>query len=452
MDGGGITRKGVKRNNTIRFQPFSLKQRKVITWWMPGSPVSEMEGIVADGAIRSGKTLSMALSFVIWAMETFTGEQFGMCGKTTLAFRRNVLSFLLPVLHRHGYTASYNRSDNVIQITDRRGRRNVFYVLSGKDERSADFVQGLTLAGCFLDEVALMPESFVNQVTARCSVDSAKQWFNCNPEGPQHYFKKHWINEAEKKNLFYLHFTMEDNLSLSEKVKQSYKGRYTGVFARRFIDGEWAVADGVIYEMFDEARHVLPEIPMAKEINCGAGTYISIDYGTQNATVFLLWQKHLNGTWIVTKEYYYSGRDAGKQKTDAEYADDLQAFIPRREETSGLANQTNEDKPMEIDWVIVDPSAASFIAELKQRGFVVKPAKNDVVDGIRLTRTLLSVNAIQFVSSCKHMFEEIRSYAWDEKAAERGEDKPIKEGDHAMDALRYFVYTKIRRDRKWADV
>lgn len=436
-----------KIRQIFQFKPFSKKQRKVLNWWCDASPVKDKDGIIADGAIRSGKTVCMSLSFVMWAMTRFNGQNFGMCGKTIGSFRRNVLFWLKMMLRSRGYTVADHRADNLVVIS--RGETvNHFYIFGGKDERSQDLVQGITLAGVFFDEVALMPESFVNQATGRCSVEGSKYWFNCNPDGPYHWFKVHWIDVAtgyigrqrtaeirkraqEKgetdglKEILYLHFTMDDNLSLSEDIKKRYRSIYTGVFYRRYILGLWAMAEGIIYDMFDTARHVTSD--MSDLVN--ANYYVSCDYGTQNATVFLLWCKERSGRWVCCREYYYSGRDEERQKTDTEYADDLEQWL------AGI-------KPVKI---IIDPSAASFIVELKKRGYAIKKAKNDVLDGIRFVASLLNEGKIAISDQCPNTIKEFGSYIWDQKASEHGEDKPIKQHDHAMDALRYFCYTIIRK-------
>ncbi len=240
----------------FRFRPFSKKQRMVLNWWCRDSPVRDQDGIIADGAIRSGKTVSMSLSFVMWAMSSFHGQNLGMCGKTIGSFRRNVLFWLKLMLRARGYKVYDHRSDNLVIIT-KGDIENYFYIFGGKDERSQDLIQGITLAGVFFDEVALMPESFVNQATGRCSVDGSKYWFNCNPDGPYHWFKQNWIDKAEQKRILYLHFTMDDNLSLSERIKERYRSLYSGVFFERYIRGLWVMAEGMIYDMFDEARHVV---------------------------------------------------------------------------------------------------------------------------------------------------------------------------------------------------
>lgn len=410
-------------NQVFQFRPFSKKQRKVLNWWCDTSPVKDYDGIIADGAIRSGKTVSMSLSFVMWAMSSFNGQNFAMCGKTIGSFRRNVLFWLKLMLRSRGYQVTDHRADNLVIVT-RGDTENYFYIFGGKDERSQDLIQGITLAGVFFDEVALMPESFVNQATGRCSVDGSKFWFNCNPDGPYHWFKLNWIDKCKDKNLLYLHFTMDDNLSLSEKVKERYRSMYTGVFYKRYIQGLWSMAEGIIYDMFDPDKHVKKISDFIGNL-LNAGRYVSIDYGTQNATAMLLWNKGTDKIWYCTREYYYSGRDEGKQKTDSEYADDLKEWM----------NGVN------IRAIIVDPSAASFIAELRKRGYKVLKANNDVEDGIRLVGTMLNQGKIAFSDSCVNTIKEFGSYIWDEKASEHGEDRPVKEHDHAMDAVRYFVYT-----------
>lgn len=430
----------------FKFQPFSKKQKQVLTWWLPTSPVKDRDGIIADGAIRSGKTVSMSLSYVMWAMTTFSGQNFGMCGKTIGSFRRNVLFWLKLMLKSRGYGVVDHRSDNLF-VVSKNGIENYFYIFGGKDERSQDLIQGITLAGCFFDEVALMPESFVNQATGRCSVDGSKFWFNCNPDGPYHWFKVNWIDKsvdflgkkkAEElkkknivlKNLLYIHFTMDDNLSLSEKVKERYRSMYTGVFYKRYIRGLWAVAEGIIYDMFSEEKHVQNILQFFRSLT-NSGRYVSVDYGTQNATVFLLWNKGIDGKWYCIREYYYSGREKEEQKTDNQYVEDFKEFLDGTE----------------IKAVIVDPSAASFIASLRKAGFSVIKAKNDVEDGIRVVGMLLNQEKIIFSESCVNTRKEFASYAWDKKAAERGEDKPIKTMDHAMDAVRYFCYTILNNQK-----
>ena len=414
---------GRVKKPVFKFKPFSRKQKQVLTWWTAKSAVKDKDGIIADGAIRSGKTISMCLSYVIWAMSSFSNQNFGMAGKTIGSFRRNVLFWLKLMLVSRGYCYKDHRADNLLEVT-RGNVTNYFYIFGGKDERSQDLIQGISLAGMFFDEVALMPESFVNQATGRLSVDGSKMWFNCNPDGPYHWFKTNWIDKQAEKNLVYLHFTMDDNLSLSERIKARYRSMYSGVFYQRYILGLWTVAEGIIYDMFDQAKHCYDAVV---DFIFGQ-TYISIDYGTQNATVFLLWQKGKDDIWYCTDEFYYSGRDSNKQKTDSEFADELDKF----------------SKGRNIKAVIVDPSAASFIAEISKRGYFIQKANNDVLDGIRFVGSLLNEGKIAFSHSCENTLKEFSAYIWDAKAVNRGEDKPLKTNDHAMDAVRYFCYTVLK--------
>ena len=420
----------MKKSRRVKFQfkPFSKKQRQVLNWWTPDSPVKTKNGLIADGAIRSGKTVCMSLSFVLWAMDTFNGYNFGMCGKTIASFGRNVLGPLMQMLASRHIAYVYHRGDNLLTVSFR-GRTNDFFIFGGKDESSQALVQGVTLAGVFFDEVALMPQSFVNQATARCSVDGSKWWFNCNPEGSSHWFKTEWIDKAKDKGIVYRHFTMDDNLSLSEKIKERYRAQYSGVFYERFILGHWVIAEGIIYDNFDKKRHAVRYEDIEDRLT--QARYVSCDYGTQNATVFLLWNKGTDGVWYCVKEYYYSGRDQKKQKTDNEYVEDLVDFIG----------------DLSVRAIVIDPSAASFIEAVRRADLPVVKANNDVLDGIREVGVALNKETIKYVDTCKNTFDEYGAYCWDEKAAERGEDAPIKQNDHAMDATRYFVHTIMNKNK-----
>ena len=428
-----------KKRPIFKFQPFSRKQRQIFTWWADNSPVKDAAGIIADGAIRSGKTVSMSLSFVMWAMARYDGQNFIMAGKTISSFKRNVLQNLKLMLTSRGYHWIYHISGdfpNMLEIS-RNGKTNYFYIFGGKDEGSQDLVQGITAAGAFFDEVALMPESFVNQATARCSVEGSTWWFNCNPAGPMHWFKLNWIDKRKKKRLLYLHFTIDDNLSLSEKVKERYRSMYVGVFYLRYIKGLWAVAEGLIYTMLTDANLYSDEErpPALKNI---ASKCITVDYGTTNPCVFLeVWD---DGTTLwIDREYRWDSRSeeaqrtGNPQKTDVQYADDMETFMG----------------PEDQDWceIVIDPSAASFIAELRSRGFYVTTANNEVLDGIRVVGSLLARRMIRINRKCKGLTGEMRSYVWDDKAAERGEEKPVKQKDHGPDALRYYCYTKLPKWR-----
>ena len=408
----------------FKFKPFSKKQKQVLTWWLEESPVAEKDILIADGSVRAGKTVVMSLSFVIWGNETFDGENLALCGKTIGSLRRNVIHPLKRMLKSRGYKVKDHRADNYLTIS--KGKvSNDYYLFGGKDESSQDLIQGITLAGILCDEVALMPQSFVNQATARCSVEGAKMWFNCNPDGPYHWFKVEYLDKLEEKNAVHLHFTMDDNLSLSEKVKERYKRMYSGIFYKRYILGLWCLAEGVIYDMFNEDFHKVRTINRKYE-----KYYVSVDYGTQNATVFLLWGL-CEGKWYIVKEYYYSGRDTSLQKSDVQYSKELKKFL-------------GDIVPVKI---IVDPSAASFIKQLRDDGFNnILKAKNDVLDGIRTVASALNLSLFYVNDICTETIKEFSSYIWDPKKLDHGVEEVLKDKDHCMDALRYFVYTVLRYD------
>lgn len=399
-----------------------------MNWWHPNSPVSDSDGIIADGSIRAGKTFPMAISFIEWAFFFFSGEAFGMAGKTIGSFGRNVLFWLKPLLKKRGYRVKHvqNSSEgNYLDITNRKGKTNRFYVFGGNDESSQDLVQGVTLAGFLFDEAALMPESFVNQATGRCSVDGAKFWFNCNPGSPSHWFKLQWLDKCAEKNLLHLHFTMDDNPSLSMATLRRYDSLYPrgSVFHKRFILGLWVMAEGAIFDMLDDANFY--DSQEFKEHHWANAThYIAIDYGTQNATVFGHFIDDGVNLWL-DDEWYHSGKNSGIQKTDRQYGDALQAFC--------------KDKP--IQFIIIDPSAASFKAEVRQRGIRTKDADNEVLDGIRVTSTLLGLRALRLNRRCKNTIREMQSYVWDEKPTDKGKEQPLKKDDHGPDMVRYGVKT-----------
>ena len=401
----------------MNYTGFSPKQRRVLTWWLPGGRDENMEALVCDGAVRSGKTLAMGLSFFLWASVCFQGQRFGVCGKTIASLRRNVLSEVLPRLEAMGASWKEKRSENLLTVRFL-GHENQFYIFGGRDESSASLIQGITFAGILMDEVALMPRSFVEQACARCSVAGSRLWFNCNPAGPEHWFYKTWILQAEKRNCLRLHFTMEDNPSLTAAIRQRYQKLYTGVFYRRFILGQWVQAEGRVYDFFcGEMVGTAPAEPM--EEYC-----ISCDYGTVNPTSMGLWGRK-NDVWYRLSEFYFNSRQEQRQMTDEEYADALKDLAGERKITA----------------VVVDPSAASFMEVLRRRGWPVRKAKNDVLGGIRLTADALKRGKIVICHGCDACLREMDAYVWDLASGSREQVK--KENDHAMDDMRYFVSTVI---------
>ena len=379
-------------------------------------PYTKYDALIADGAIRSGKTVFMMLSFVDDAMRRYSEQRFAICGKTVDSTIKNIIMPYLALSYaKKKYAIQWKRSEKLLIVTSG-SRKNTFEVFGGKDEGSFMLIQGRTLAGVLLDEVALQPRSFVEQALARCSVEGSKFWFNCNPDSPQHWFYREWICNLSTHNALRLHFQLEDNPSLSEHIVNRYKSMYTGVFYNRYILGEWCVAEGLVYDFGEDS--ITDETPKNGEY------YISIDYGTLNPFSAGLWCV-LGDKATRIKEYYYSGRTTNIQRTDEEYCDDIVELA----------------KGYNVRQLIIDPSAASFITAIHKRGFSVRKANNDVLDGIRRTAVMLKNGNIKIHRSCTNSIAEFGLYRWDEKSTE---DRVIKENDHAMDEIRYFCNTVMK--------
>ena len=336
------------------YQPFSPKQIQAMLWWaMP--KFRQYDAIICDGSVRSGKTMAMSIGYLLWSMRSFDHETFAFCGKTIDSLKRNVVTpiqkWMAGVMQ-----PKINLSKNYMDV-EWQGHHNRYYFFGGKDESSYALIQGITLAGVLLDEVALMPRSFVDQATARCSVTGSKIWMNCNPDGSEeHWLYKEWIDsvhgKAGEKNRLHLHFTMEDNRALSVSVRKRYERMYSGVFYDR-------------YSRTDEEHYAALE----------------------------------------------------------QLAGDIAPYVR---------------------YVIVDPSAASFIECIRRHGvFRVRKANNSVLDGIRDTSTLLQAGRIHICEGCTDIIREFGLYCWDNQA--KGKDAVVKTNDHAMDDMRYFVRTAMQR-------
>lgn len=425
---------------------FSEKQRRILAF-----PDSKYDALICDGSVRSGKTSIMSTAFVLWAMRDFNNCNFAICSKTVQTAIKNVVKPLLGMSYLQKRfllkfrSAGTEGANLVIKSND---RENTFYIYGGKDESSYQLIQGITLAGVFLDEVALMPRSFVEQALARCSVDGSKFWFNCNPESQLHWFNQEWIMKCEDHNALHLHFTMKDNPSLSEKVIARYESTYSGVFYDRYIRGLWVQADGLVYDMFSEEKHVLKNVHETE-----GAYYISCDFGIQNPTVFLLWRKEKNrNRWICLSEWSYSGRETKVQMTTEELVHGMEKMISDTEKwLNTLATYRNEKIVPKA--VIVDPSASSLIVQLRKAHYKVLEAKNDVSNGIADVSVMLNLEQLAFMNKCKRTIEEFNLYVWDEKKAQHGEEAPVKDNDHAMDAIRYLVNTLalVPKDKKKDD-
>ena len=409
---------------SFQFRPFSRKQQMALHWWEKGSGHEHCRMMLADGAIRSGKTVAMILSFLRWSLKTYRGQCFILAGVTSGALRRNVLEPMLSMLETLGIPYVWKRAEAAVLIGG-----NTYYLFGADKDNAQDRLQGLTAAGAFADEAALFPRSFVDQMIGRCSVEGSRIFLNCNPNGAYHYIKTDFIDRAEEIGLYRLHFTMEDNLTLSPAIRESYARSFTGVFYRQYILGEWVSAEGAVYPMWDDTENTYDET--GPEMYEGMRRFCAVDYGTVNPCVFLD-ARDDGHTYRIAKEYYWDSRAARRQKTDAQYAEDLDTFLGGDRDTQ----------------IIIDPSAASLRVEMKNRGYRVLNAVNEVREGIAVTGVLIgSRQVLAERSRCPQLLREMHSYVWDDRARLRGEEKPLKERDHAMDALRYLCHTKTDRFR-----
>ena len=418
-----------KKRPIFKFQPFSRKQRQIFTWWADKSPVKDAVGIIADGAIRSGKTVSMSLSYVMWAMSKYDGQNFIMAGKTISSFKRNVLQNLKLMLTSRGYHWIYHISGefpNMLEVT-RNGKTNYFYIFGGKDEGSQDLVQGITAAGAFFDEVALMPESFVNQATGRCSVDGSKFWFNCNPGSPAHWFKTGWIDKRADKRLLYLHFTMDDNLSLSEAVKGRYRGMYTGVCFKRYILGEWKSADGVIYRQFadEPERFILDDVP--QDIFIGT---MGLDFGGNGSAHAGCLVGITRGyrSIVILDEYYR------KEVIDpGTLTDDVCGFVQRSQaQVRATSIWCDSAETTLIKGIRIEVFARHIPVEVRNA------RKGEIIDRIRLCDMLMSQGRFFILRRCKHTIAALSEAVWDSKSPTR--DRRLDDGSTNIDSLDALEY------------
>lgn len=365
--------------------------------------------------MRSGKTW---ISLVLWAFWVATMPEMGsflMVAKTLTSLRRNCLELLEKLVGKKNFTYSLSKKEGRLF-----GR--MIYLEGVNDVRAESKIRGMTLQGAYCDEVTLFTEDFFSMLLSRLSEPGAKLMATTNPDNPNHWLMKKYIERSDELDMFVMKFLIDDNIFLDPIYIENLKKEYTGVFYERFILGRWVIAEGLVYPMFDPRKHVATfEEPK------DALWYISIDYGTMNPCSMGLWAIY-NGKAYRVKEYYHDGREKNVQKTDEEYYMELEKLAGDRL----------------IQQVVVDPSAASFIATIRQHGkFRVKKAKNDVLDGIRVTSGFLNDGRLIIDESCTNIIREFQTYSWDEKSPE---DKVIKEYDHAMDETRYLCYTILRHD------
>jgi len=417
-----------KKIRGFQFKPFSDKQIQLLTWWMPGvSPYADRDGVIAEGSIRAGKTIAMIDSFIMWSLNTFDGENFIIGGKTIGALKRNVLNPMFQILAAKGIPYKYIRSDDPrIEIGN-----NTYYIFGGDNEKSQDKVQGLTAAGAYLDEVALMPKSFVDQVMGRCSIDGAKYFFNCNPGHPKHWLKTEIIDNAEEKNFLVLHFTMDDNLTLSQKVKERLKRMFSGVFYLRYIEGRWVVAEGLVYDMFNEEKHVISREKVIEMIeNNEFYNYIGgVDWGY---------------TAPMAGGIY--GLSRGKVKVVK-----IAEFYETKKQTEDIGNwflswEKKLGKKLKV--IYCDSAEPDRIMTLRKMRLRAKEAVKEINAGLNTVMTLHKNDEYLICEDCKNTINEKLIYSYPEKDDPKAkQDLPLDENNHAMDEERYALHSYFRKRR-----
>jgi PBSX family phage terminase large subunit len=402
---------------------FSTKQKDVIN-----KTLNNKLGFIniSEGSVRSGKTFSFNLAWIIYVLNS-PHDKFLMSGESTDSLYRNVLGDMIYILGKDRATYQNTQKGGAQLIIRFDGKVKICYCRGGSKANDEGKIRGITVGGWYADEITLHHETFVKQALSRMSLNGAKAFWTTNPDNPQHFINTQYIKNAEKNGYRHWHFTLDDNLSLSQEYKENIKKAYSGLFYDRFIKGLWVMANGSIFDMWTSENEITKD-KLPKNLKAEGMRYIAIDYGTTNPMVFLdIWDDG-ETIWVVN-EYYFDSKVEMHQKTDTQYADDLIKFI-------------GEEYPIAI---ILDPSAASFKAEMNNRGYIVKDADNEVMEGIRVTSSLMAQRKIKMVKdNCPRTLGDISSYVWDDKAKERGEEKPLKINDHGADALRYFCKTIIK--------
>lgn len=365
-----------------------------------------------EGAVRSGKTYISLWRFLKELTYGSEGE-YAIIARTYDSFKRNVYPLLTKMI---GADARYYAGKREMVIWGK-----TVHIIGADDERAEAKIRGPTFSGSYVDEVSIIPESVFKMLVSRCAMGDAKIFGTTNPDSPYHWLKKDYLTDNSDVKSW--QFTLEDNPQLTADEKEYLKRQYKGVWFKRFIEGLWVQAEGAIYDFFDEKIHTIDYGFSNPEYRL-----LGVDYGTSNPCAFVLLAVNRNkfpNIW-VEDEYYYNSREAQRQKTDAEYADDLKRFI--------------KDRP--VSKIYIDPSAASFKVELQRSGmYDLMDAQNEVVDGIRLVSTFLNEGTLKIGRKCKNLISEFQSYVWDPKSSKVGEDKPLKQNDHALDALRYVIYS-----------
>lgn len=407
---------------------ISAKQKKILAF-----PYSRYDALICDGAIRSGKTSIEVVAFIDWAMREFSGQRFGICGKTVGSATENmVIPYISSNYAKKRYTLRWRRSQKILEV--RRGRKvNYFEVFGGRDESSFALIQGRTLAGVLMDEVVLMPESFVNQALARCSVEESKAWFSCNPGNPNHWFKKEWIDRREEHNALYLHFEMRDNPALSEKTLKKYETMYSGVFYERYVRGLWVPAEGLVYQYFaNHTGEFLIDDPLEWSQTRSKRFYkimLGVDFGgTKSYTSFKAVGITCDWYVVVLDEEHMDSVELDPDKLNKKFC----AFVQRVQMAYG-SSQTRADNEESV-------LIRGLQNAVKRDGLqttVLNAKKMQINDRIKLTIMLMSQKRLFVARKCVHMIDAFQTAVYD---PDKFDDVRLDDGTSDIDSLDAFEY------------
>lgn len=408
---------------------ISPKQKKILAF-----PYSKYDALICDGAVRSGKTSIMMWAFVRWAMENFSGQRFGVCGRTVDSCTKNIIvPFTAMSLAKERYIIRWRRGDKVMEV--RRGAvTNYFEVFGGKDEASYTLIQGRTLAGVLLDEVVLMPRSFVEQALARCSVDGARLWFSCNPGSPHHWFYQEWIKRSRERNALYLHFEMTDNPGLSKRTLERYENMYAGIFYDRYVRGLWVAAEGIVYKDFanDTEKYLIGDpLEWAKQNGTSFSIIsIGVDFGgTKSATKFQATGITKDFRVVALEEEYIKNEEIDPNALNRRFATFCQLITSKY----GYS-QTRADS---AETVLI--RGLDHTAQKMHLGTQVKNAmKLQITDRIRLVVLLMKQGRFKVSRNCPHLIDAMQTAIYD---PDKFEDERLDDGTSDIDSLDAFEYS-----------
>lgn len=419
-----------KKPAKFKFLPFSDQQKRLMHWWRPGLRSADCDFIIADGAIRSGKTIACIIGFLTWSQEMFSGESFILAGKTMGALKKNVIRPMLQILEAWGWPYTYIRSgtDARVEIGS-----NAYYLYGANTEAAQDALQGLTAAGAYLDEAALFPQSFVDQAIGRCSVAGAKIWMNCNPEGPHHYIREEFLKKAKEKRVYHLHFMMTDNLSLSPNVIERYKRAWLhgSVFYKRFILGLWVAADGLIYQQFADSVDDYTITSKWLLDNQIMYAVIGVDFGgTKSAHSFTLTGFTRGFKQVVVLDEYY----CKKRLNPKQLQDDFIDFV-RRAQAKYKTYEAYCDSAEQT--LIAGLETACIQAHVN---IDIKNAiKGPINDRIAFYNSLIAQGRWKVMKHCKHIIGAFEQAVYDDK--KKNQDIRLDDGLMNVDSLDSTEYS-----------